>query len=217
LIRDNKIFRIILLAICGTWFAHKLYQTDQDNFFLDGIILFVIAVVGLLIFNWSIRKDRKAFKTSHKWTSFLTTSVGLLFILLNIGLFYYQDSKKNSPTLICGFYDGGFNGFSVDFKTDGNYVMANGSGLGQSYFYGRYSIKDSVITIDKFDIDNCIKSNTLVISTENYYQKDSIDLLKSNANYIKQVDNKGDEIDRALRFRVTEDNRKNGEMAKKRA
>eukprot|EP01136_Pigoraptor_vietnamica_P005432 Opistho-1_new@37053 len=127
--------------------------------------------------------------------------------MANIALFYHQDSKRNSPTLISGFYDGGFNGFSVDFKTDGNYVMANGSGLGQSCFYGTYSIKDSVITLDKSNIDNCINTNKLVIRTENYYPKDSTDLIKSNANYITQVDSNGNEIDREFRFRVTEDNR----------
>lgn len=208
--RDNKILRIILLTIFGTWFAYKLYRTTQDDFFLDGIILLVIAFVGLLIFIWTIVKDRKEFKTTQKLTSFFPTSVGLLFIFTNIALFYYQDSKTNSPTLISGFYDGGFNGFSVDFKTDGNYVMANGSGLGQSYFYGTYSIRDSIITIDKSNIDNCIKTNKLVIRTENYYQKDSVDLLKSNANYITQVDNNGNEVDKEFRFRVTEDNRNSG-------
>ena len=205
--RDNKILRIILLTIFGTWFAYKLYQTAQDDFFLDGIILLVIAFVGLLIFIWTICKDRKEFKASQKLTSYLSTFIGLLFILTNIGVFYYQDSKTNAPTLISGFYDGGFNGFSVDFKKDGNYVMANGSGLGQSYFYGTYTLKDSIITIDKSSIDNCIKTNKLVIRTESYYQKDSIDLIKSKANYITQIDDKGNEIDREFRFRVTEDNR----------
>jgi hypothetical protein len=206
----NKIFRITLLTIFGTWFAYKLYQTTQDDFFLDGIILLIIAFVGLLIFIWTIVKDRKEFQTTQKLTSYFPTFVGLVFTLTNIVLFYYQDSKTNSPTLISGFYDGGFNGFSVDFKTDGNYVMTNGSGLGQSYFYGTYRIKDSIITIDKSNIDNCIKTNKLVIRTENYYQKDSNVLLKSNANYITQVDNNGNEVDKEFRFRVTEDNRNSG-------
>jgi len=205
---NNKILRIILLTILGTWFAYKLYQTAQDDFFLDGIILLVIAFFGLLVFIWSILKDSKEFKTTQKLTSYLPTSVGLVFLLANIALFYYQDSKTNSPTLISGFYDGGFNGFSVDFKTDGNYVMANGSGLGQSYFYGTYTLKDSIITLDKSNIDNCIKTNTLVIRTEQYFiPLDTISKI-GQANYITQIDSKGNEIDREFRFRVTEDNRK---------
>lgn len=204
---NNKILRITLLTIIGTWFAYKLYQTAQDDFFLDGIILLVIAFIGILVFIWIILKDRKEFKTTQKLTSYLPTAVGLLFVLANIALFYFQDSKTNSPTLISGFYDGGFNGFSVDFKTDGNYVMANGSGLGQSYFYGTYTLKDSIITIDKSNIDNCIESNTLVIRTEQYFiPLDTISKI-GQANYITQIDRKGNEIDKEFRFRVTKDNR----------
>lgn len=136
-------------------------------------------------------------------TSYLPTFVGLLFILINIALFFYQDSKTNSPSLITGFNDGGFNGFSVDFKTNGTYIMANGSGLGQSYFYGKYSLKDSIITIDKSDIDNCIKSNRLVIRTEQYYLPLDINSKAGAANYITQIDKKGNEIEKDFRFRVT--------------
>ncbi|WP_027002324.1 hypothetical protein [Hugenholtzia roseola] len=206
-IQDNKILRTILVTVFGAWFAYKLYQTYQDDFFLDGIILLIIALIGLLVLIWTIRKDLKAFQTSQKLTSYLPTFIGLLFILANIGLFYYQNNKINTPTLIRAFYDGDFNGFSVDFKKNGNYVIANGSGLGQRYFYGTYTLKDSLITIDKSSISTCIKTNKFVIRTENYYPKDNIHLIKSKANYITQIDEKGNEIDREFRLRVIEDSR----------
>lgn len=206
---NNKILRIILLTIFGSLFAYKLYQTAQEIFFLDGIILLVIALVGFIIFILTIFKDSKEFKTSQELTSFVPTSIGLLFILTNIGLFYFQNSKSNSPTLISGFYDGDINGFSVDFKTDGKYVMANGSGFGESYFYGTYTLKDSIITIDKSNIDNCIKTNTLVIRTEQYFLPlDTISKI-GQANYITQLDSKGIEIDKGFRFHVIVDNRNN--------
>lgn len=201
--RATKILSIIPQTIVATWFAYKLYQSSQNYFFLDGFILFAIAFVGLLIFIWTIYHDRKEYKTSGKFTSYWPTAVGLLFIFSNTGMYHYLNNKIHSPTLISGFNDGGYNGFSVDFKTNGSYVMANGSGLGQSYFYGTYTIKDSIITIDKSDIDNCIKTNKLAIRTENYYPVDSI----SKANYITQIDHHGTEINHELRFRVTEDNR----------
>lgn len=205
--KGNQLLRIMLLTILGTWFTYKLYQTAQNYFFLDAIVLCMIGSIGLLFFIWSIFKDNKEFKTSKKLTSYLSTIVGLLFMIANITLYHYQESKSNAPTLISGFNDGGFNGFMVDFKTDGNYVMANGSGLGQSFFYGTYSIRDSIITLDQSEIDNCIRTNKLVIRTENYYPKDSVDLVKSNANYITQIDSNGNEMDTEFRFRVTEDNR----------
>ena len=205
--QNNKTLRIILLFLFGTWFTCKLHQTSQDDFFFDGIILLIIAFLGLLILIWTILKDYKEFKTSQNLRSFLSTSIGLLFILTNIGLYYYQDNKTNSPTLISGFNDGGFNGFSVDFKTNGNYVMANFSGLGQSYFYGTYTLKDSIITIDKSNIDNCIRTNTFVIRTEQYFLPLATISKIGQANYITQIDNEGIEIDKDFRFRVREDNR----------
>ena len=205
----NKIIRIILLTTFGIWFTINLYKSAENDFIFDGFIFLFIGFVGLSIFIWSIFKDLKEFKTSRKLKSYLPTFIGLLFIGVNIGLFYYQDSKLNSLTLISGFNDGGFNGFSVDFKTDGTYVMANGSGLGQSYFYGTYTLKDSIITIDKSNIDNCINTNKLAIRAESNYPKDSIELIKSKANYITQIDDKGNEINREFRFRVTKDNRSN--------
>ncbi len=203
----NKIWRIIPLTFFGIWYTYKLYKSFEEDFLFDSLVFLFIGFWGLSIFIWTVRKDRNEFNVTRKLISYLPASIGLLFILINIALFYYQESKRNSPTLISGFNDGGFNGFSVDFKKDGNYIMANGSGLGQSYFYGSYSLIDSIIVIDKSSIDNCIKSNKLVIRTENYFQKDSLDLLKSNANYITQIDSNGHEIDKGFRFRITEDYR----------
>lgn len=209
-----QVVRIILLLFFGSWFACKLYQTYQEDSIFDGLLLFAIALAGVIVFIWSIYKDYQLFKISKKKSSYLPTIIGLLLILVNSGLSYYQDNKIHSPSLIKGFYDGGFNGFLVDFKKDGHYVVANGSGLGQSYFYGKYTIRDSIITIDKSSIDNCIQTNRLAIKTDSYYPKDSIELLKSKANYITQIDQYGNEVDRELRFRVTEDNRERKDTAR---
>jgi hypothetical protein len=209
MISSDKILRIFLLSVCGIWFAYILESSTQEDFIFDEIILLFIAIVGLIVLIWSIIKDIKEYNFSRKLTSYLPSSIGLLAIILNISLCNYQADIKNSPTLISGFNDGGFNGFSIDFKQDGKYVMANGSGLGQSYFYGTYTLIDSIITIDKFNIDNCIKTNKLVIRTEDYYPKDSLALIKSQANYITQIDKNGKELDKDFRFRVTEDNRNN--------
>ena len=199
--------RIILLTIFGTLFACTFYQTAQDNFFLDAIILLVIALVGIIIFIWTTIRDTKDYKVYRNIICYVPTFIGLLFITANIWLVIYQNSRTDSPTLISGFYDGGFNGFKVDFKTDGSYLMSNGSGLGQNYFYGKYTIKDSIITIDKSNIDNCIETNTLVIRTENYFMTDAIEGKKYKANYIAQIDANGNEINKDFRFRVREDNR----------
>jgi hypothetical protein len=205
---NDKIWRIIPLTIFGSWFTYKLYKTASEDFFFDGIVFLFIGVIGLSIFIWTIRKDIQEYKQSNNLTSYLPTMTGLVFLLTILGLHLYQNSKTNSPTLISAFYDGGFNGFSIELKENGNYIMANGSGLGQSYFYGTYSINDSIVTLDKSNIDNVIVTNKLVIRTiTNIFQQDTIEGEDTTyENYIYQLDKNGNTLEEDI-FRVTEDNR----------
>ena len=171
---------------------------------MDGFFIFIPGLIGLIIFGISFAKNLNNYQKTKRIKSFITTLIGLILIAIFSILFIQDDYKKNSPTLISGFNDGGFNGFSVDFKKNGNYVMANGSGLGQSYFYGKYEMNDSIIIIDKNEIDNVIKSNKFVIRNDPYFPKET---QKTEANYITQIDQNGNEIDQNMRFRVTSDYR----------
>ena len=206
---NKRILRTIPLTVLGTWFIYKLYKSSESDFIFDGFVFLFIGVAGLSFLLWTILKDKKEYKLTKKLVCYLPTLTGMIFILLILSLNFYQDRKMNSPTLLSAFYDGGFNGFSIDLKDDGNYVMANGSGLGQYYLYGTYTILDSIITLDKSNIDNIIKTNRLAISTSQYFLPlDSTKLSdKPKANYITQIDKNGKEIEKEFRLRITKDNR----------
>ena len=53
-------------------------------------------------------------------------------------------------------YDGDINGFSLEFRKDGTYKFCNYSVLGGKYFRGKYLLKDSIITLDRNNIDDVI-------------------------------------------------------------
>lgn len=196
--------------IFGSWFAFQLSKSSNSDSFLDGLLFLFIGVVGLLLFIRTIFRDTKEYSMTKEIAEFVPTITGLCFIVVILSIFYYQNRRANAPTLLRVFYDGGFNGVSIDFKVDGSYILANGSGLGQSYFYGTYVLADSIITLDKENIDNVIKSNTLVIRTTQYYLPvdSTINLNSKRANYITQVDKNGKEIDKDFRLRVIQDYRK---------
>jgi len=58
-------------------------------------------------------------------------------------------------------------GASIDFRKDGTYKLSCYSIFGADFFRGRYTIKDSIIILDRSDIDGIIKSNRLVIRAGN--------------------------------------------------
>lgn len=108
-----------------------------------------------------------------------------------------NESDLNKPTLVRVFYDGDFNGTGIDFKTDGTYIFDN-SAIGLSdYTVGTYEIKGQIITLDKTEIDNVIKTNLLEIKD---IKENGIDYLAGE--YLFQVEPNGHEIERATKFRV---------------
>jgi hypothetical protein len=66
-----------------------------------------------------------------------------------------------SPCLIQATYDRcGF-----VFRLDSTYEWVNGSGLGVFTEEGTYRIQDSIITLDKSNVDNVVRTNRLLITT----------------------------------------------------
>ena len=206
---NNKIWRIIPLTFFGSWFTYKLYKSATEDLIFDGIIFLIIGIVGLSIFIWTIRKDFQEYKQLKSLSSFLPTMTGLIFIFIISGLHFFQKSKINSPTLISAYYDGDYNGFSIDLKENGNYIMASGSPLGQSYYYGTYTIKDSIVTLDKSNIGKVLTTEKLVIRTitKNLKQNANDGKDTTKREFLYQIDKNGKVSDTYFYFRVTEDNR----------
>ena len=83
---------------------------------------------------------------------------------------------------------GVINGYSFEFRKDGSYLFENGSVLGRSQFRGKYKIKDSLIFLDKNEIDNVVKTNQLAIR----YISDNIN---GKNKVIVQIDKKHNRIE----------------------
>lgn len=197
--------RSFILILLGVWFLYTSHATIQSDSIFDGLIFFFIFVSGISVYGWTIIKDTDLYFLTKKKISYLPTSIGTVMLLI-IGIYlYYQNSITNAKTSIRAFYDGGFNGISIDLKKNGTYIVANGSFMGNDYFYGTYSIKDSTITLDKSNIDGVITSNKLGI--KKYAPFSLINQDEQKYGYITELDEKGNEAKTYFKFRIVEDNR----------
>lgn len=185
-------------------------KNADTEFIFDGLFYFAIGLIGFIIFIWTIWKDAKAYNAKRTVSSFLATSTGLFFIGLILWGNYFLNQRDKSPVVIQAGYDGGYNGCWFEFRADGTYKFANSGGLGVDYFRGTYRISDSIITIDKNNIDNVIESNRLVIRPViQTYQQDAIDADDTSIVYaLYQVDGSGKIVDPDFVFMINEDNRK---------
>ena len=131
-------------------------------------------------------------------------NISLILILIISGLLISilaifdirRQINFDKPSLLKVFYDGDFNGTSIDFKTDGTYIFDNAAIGLSNYFYGTYKITDNSIIMDKDLLDNLDHFKYLEIR-----EKENEDL------YLYQIDSLGNLIETSTQFRVVMDNR----------
>lgn len=145
-----------------------IYTVDDMNvfyaFMLTGLHLIFLAVLICVL-----ALDVNAYKKHKLKICFLPSAVGS-FAALSIFLTHFVlMSRDSSPTIMQAGYDGGFNGCWFEFREDGTYKFGNSSGIGATYTRGVYVIKDSIIYLDKPNIEDTELTNKLVIREENDY------------------------------------------------
>jgi len=179
--------------------AFFLSNADEDFMFKNEII-FLLALIFMALFVWTIYKDKKVFKRTKSRLSFLPTITAIIFIASFLITNIVLANRNNSPIIIQAGYDGGFNGAWFEFRKDGTYKFGNSGGIGATYSQGKYILRDSLITLDKDNIDNTIQSKLLIIRKE-----EIIDTLEQ---VIYQINQEHQIIDKDFKFIIHVDNRK---------
>ena len=166
----KKYWTIIPLFLFGYLFIRNFIISYEEEFIFDFEILFFIGVLFIVFFIITIYRGIKNFRIANRPFELLPMFLGLIFVFVFLGILYKNERIDSSPIVLRANYDGDINGFSLEFRKDGTYKFCNYSVLGGKYFRGKYLLKDSIITLDRNNIDDVIKSNQLAIRkiSENY-------------------------------------------------
>jgi hypothetical protein len=194
MLRKNWI--IIPLILIGFYYNLWTIQNSDKEMIFQEFIYGSLILVFLVFLLLSIFKDLKKYRKERIWLNFIPTIIGMLilfsFIIINLSL----KLRDNSPVIIQAGYDGGYNGAWFDFRKDGTYKFVNSGGIGADIFRGKYTIKDSIITLDK--------SNLEFLKTDKLAIRDIIHGSSSEGKIIYQIDNKHNIIDKDIYFFVNE-------------
>lgn len=165
------------------YFAYRSkYQEDLVFGFIEIILslFYLILLIINLVWAFSFYGEKK------KHIVFLPILIGILMILPILIIKKNIRQEFNKPTLLRGYYDGDFNGVSIDFKEDKTYIINNYVIGFNEYEYGIYTIKNDSIFLD---VNETGLQKLIFKKKEN-----EIFLIDNNKPY--------------LEFRITEDNRK---------
>ncbi len=173
---------------------------EEESVF-DGLILFFLGISFQTFFIISIYKGIKYFKLKKNKFELMPIFFGFIIIFIFFGFWYKCEKMDISPIILRANYDGDVNGFSLEFREDGTYKFFNYSFFGGKYYRGKYKLRDSILILDKNNIDNVIRTNKLVIRNFN-------DNIGKKISRIVQIDNKHNRIEEQyFDFIVSEDKR----------
>lgn len=209
----NKTWRILPLLFFGSIYAYKLSLSFEKEQELDSYVFLSIAAVGLSCYAWIIHLDVDEFLRTKEYASFAPTLAGVAMISFVTSLYSYHYTKVNSPSLIKAFYEGDHSGIEIDLKKNGHFMMSKGSGIGQTFYYGKYTIKDSLIHFEPFGKEKVIPAKELVIRTimdvDHHDNKEGLDTAYSD--YLLLKNNNEEATSETYYFRVIEDRRDDDE------
>ena len=193
----KRLSKIILILAVGLYVSYKvIHRVDHDVIFDEQINLGLI-ISACLIFVWVINKDTRLYFKSKKFTEFLPTFIGLFITIGLVTTLYLLHQRDKSPIkFACVSKIVDFNGVRIEFRKDGTYKLCNFC-LGADYYRGKYKIQDSIITLDKSNIDKVIETKRLVIRADG--QKDDNGIIEKS---IYQIDKDGNILDRAVDYRL---------------
>jgi hypothetical protein len=196
----KQLFRILIIALAGCYISYQTIPqlNHEDLFEHEGNIFY--GVVAAIIFLIVLFFDTKQFRQTKKWKSFVATFIGISILIGHFMVLHSLKQIDNSPSQIyCVTKMNDFNGVSIDFRKDGTYKLTSWC-LGADIYRGKYSIKDSIITLDKSTIENTIISDRLLMRQDG--DIDSSSGIRERSIY--QIDKQGQIINASTDFRVVD-------------
>lgn len=123
----------------------------------------------------------------------------LLAVFLHCSLMFQActDEANTSPVILQAIHHGGSNSCGFLFYADNTYEWTNGSGLGVSSEKGTYTLKGSLITLDRSQIDKSIVSKYLLIRKQKTSWNND-----ENVTYVFQINESSEIIKNATPFIV---------------
>ena len=159
----NAIIILIFWGLC----IFKIYIDYDNGYLLDTlfhsflIALSTIASIFCIFIDYKISKPKKKIYRLPSTIATIASAIALTMVT------QFLKNKDESPIVLyaSNFYSG-LNSISIKFRKNGTYKCEKANFLSENYFIkGQYSIKDSIIYLDKSNLFGLINSDKLLLKS----------------------------------------------------
>lgn len=209
------LIRIVLILVVWILCIHRFYADFDHHYFWEGIVHAGFLVLASFVSIFCLYKDYKEYQLHKSKAVFLSTALTILAVFSLVRMLDRLKEQDRTPVIIHAF-KGALEpeSFYIDFRGNGTYKCGKERFLGnQDYMRGRYTLKDSVLILDRSNLFNRIISNRLLIKSiprEDSVKKQGflgklLGLPKPDTTakiYLFQTGHQGDTIPSALVLKV---------------
>ena len=213
--RFNTLTKTILVFILWIICIYKFYLDYDDEYLMDSLIHNSLIIIACIVSAFAIYADYSEFKQKKKIASFFSSLTAFLCIAGFLLVVYFLNRQDQTPTI---FYatrnNSGFGRITIDFRQNNTYKLGIHHFMSTKYKRGNYTIKDSIIYIDKSDDDHIIFNKLILKPNPNYDSIKKSNLLKiffgtpeedvKAKTFLYQINQDGFTIDSSISFKVVE-------------
>lgn len=212
----KPVIRILFVVVAWSFsgFTYYWYFDHQNVFdFLPGILIFIASVVSVI----SLYFDNDGYRQTKKLRAFFPTLVAIICVGCYFGLREYLLRQDRTPVVLAAYANKGLFGtsLSIDFRENGTFKCGRWGFMNKDFVRGRYTMKDSIIYLDRSNLHDMVISNKLLMKTmmvaERKQERSLLKWLFGKRLYdtipethLLQLNTRGDTIPNALRLKVIE-------------
>lgn len=194
------LIRLAGITLVGVFLLKETHDSRYTSSAFDIFFTGPATLVGIGLFIWSAFADLSKFRESDKGLYLLPVILSIGFAVSITAWERQIIAEFEKPSLMRVSYDGKLNGSSIDFKKDGSYIFEKYTIKHSDYLHGTFTIQNDLITLDKPQLDNVIKSNRLMLSIGT-----AVPINSEPVFILNQVDAEGRVIPNTKKFKVVED------------
>jgi hypothetical protein len=137
--------------------------TIDHGYLFDSFIYLVLEIGAGLFLIWTLYNDWKTSERNYIDRPWLPSLTGFLFSIAILATIFILSGRDNTRSLLSFTTGQDLNSVSIDFRTDGTYKLGSYSKRASTILRGKYTMNDSLITLDKNRIGKIILSSHLLI------------------------------------------------------
>lgn len=212
----NALIKTILVLLLWLVCIYKIYVDFDREYLFDSLIHDTLIIIASIVSALAINSDYSQYRQQKKLTLFSSSITAILCIVgLLLTTYFLKKQDQTSTVFYAVRNTSGLGRITLDFRENNTYKLGRHHFMSANYQRGHYTIKDSIIYLDKFYTSEQIMSDRFLLKTnQNFDSTKKGNVLKmlfgtpeddvKAKTVLYQINHNGQTLDSTISFKLVQ-------------